>query len=230
MSTITLLTFDSPSRTGRTIRLRDGRWLGYAEYGDPMGKAVFHFHGSAGSRLEHPADERITWGTLAAGGAVAAVLVLPIAPINSLLWNLANETHSNFDEQIGWPELVATIADIYTGLPVEEQSLTGILTINYDEAGAVNLYGLAYGLLEAISGMNSYRWRGFGDPPPRTLIVVGYRWDTAERSFESCELAGQTTNRYGVENEETLYFSNIFVCRGLRDTWPEFWKDFQDFG
>ncbi len=59
MSTITLPTFDSPSTTSRTIKLRDGRLLGYAEYGDPAGKAVFHFHGGAGSRLERPADESI---------------------------------------------------------------------------------------------------------------------------------------------------------------------------
>jgi pimeloyl-ACP methyl ester carboxylesterase len=62
MSTITLATFDSPSRTSRTIKLRDGRSLGYAEYGDPAGKAVFHFHGSAGSRLERPTDESILTG------------------------------------------------------------------------------------------------------------------------------------------------------------------------
>jgi 4-amino-4-deoxy-L-arabinose transferase-like glycosyltransferase len=173
---------------------------------------------------------RITWWALAVGGSVAAVLVLPIAPINSTLWNLANEMHDNFAEQIGWPELVETIADIYTGLPVEERSLTGILTINYGEAGAVNLYGPVYGLPEAISGMNSYWWRGYGNPPPHTLIVVGYNRDTTAQFFELCNLAGHIENRYGVENEETMYFSNIFVCRGLRDTWPEFWRDFQDFG
>ena len=78
--------------------------------------------------------------------------------------------------------------------------------------------------------MNSYWWRGYGDPPPQTLIVVGYNRDTTARFFESCELGGQTENRYGVENEETTYFSNIFVCRGLREPWPEFWRDFQDFG
>ena len=173
---------------------------------------------------------RITWGALAIGGTAAAVLVLPIAPVNSALWNLANEMHDNFVEQIGWPELVETIADIYTELPVEERSLTGILTINYGEAGAVNLYGPAYGLPEAISGMNSYWWRGYGNPPPQTLIVVGYSRDRTAQFFKSCELAGQIANRYGVENEETTYFSNIFVCRGLRNTWPDFWKDFQDFG
>ena len=46
-------------RINRTITLRDGRKLGYAEYGDPGGKAVFHFNGSGYSRLEHPVDESI---------------------------------------------------------------------------------------------------------------------------------------------------------------------------
>ncbi len=36
----------------RTVRLRDGRLLGYAEYGDPAGRPVFYFHGFPGSRLE----------------------------------------------------------------------------------------------------------------------------------------------------------------------------------
>ena len=35
-----------------TLRLRDGRTLGYAEYGAPDGKPVFVFHGSPGSRLQ----------------------------------------------------------------------------------------------------------------------------------------------------------------------------------
>jgi pimeloyl-ACP methyl ester carboxylesterase len=35
-----------------TIKLKDGRTLGYAEYGDPEGKPVFHFNGYPGSRLE----------------------------------------------------------------------------------------------------------------------------------------------------------------------------------
>ncbi|MBZ5534989.1 MAG: alpha/beta hydrolase [Acidobacteriia bacterium] len=34
------------------IRLRDGRALGFAEFGDPHGKPVFYFHGFPGSRLE----------------------------------------------------------------------------------------------------------------------------------------------------------------------------------
>lgn len=41
-----------PSREHNAIVLRDGRDLGYAEYGDPDGIPVFYFHGSPGSRLE----------------------------------------------------------------------------------------------------------------------------------------------------------------------------------
>lgn len=39
------------SRRNQTIRLRDGRTLAYAEYGDPDGTPVLFFHGTPGSRL-----------------------------------------------------------------------------------------------------------------------------------------------------------------------------------
>ena len=42
----------SGRREALTIRLRDGRTLGYAEYGDPGGTPVLVFHGSPGSRLQ----------------------------------------------------------------------------------------------------------------------------------------------------------------------------------
>ena len=37
--------------TDKTIRLPDGRQLGYAEYGDPKGMPLLFFHGTPGSRL-----------------------------------------------------------------------------------------------------------------------------------------------------------------------------------
>ncbi len=47
-------------KTDQTIRLKDGRTLAYAEWGDPQGKPVFHFHGSSSSRLEHPPEDMLT--------------------------------------------------------------------------------------------------------------------------------------------------------------------------
>lgn len=51
-----------PGRPDNVLRLRDGRLLGYAEFGDPGGKPVMFFHGFPGSRVEgalgHDAAER----------------------------------------------------------------------------------------------------------------------------------------------------------------------------
>ncbi len=42
---------DNPSHN-QTLELRDGRRLGWAEFGDPQGKPVFYCHGWPGSRIE----------------------------------------------------------------------------------------------------------------------------------------------------------------------------------
>jgi len=172
----------------------------------------------------------ITWVVLVVGGAAFAAIALPIAPVNSGLWDLTSEIHDGFTEEIGWQELTETVAGIYAKLPAEEKSQVGILTGNYGEAGAIDLYGPAYGLPEAISGINTYWLRGYGDPPPQTLILIGFQRNDAERIFQMCDLAGHVTNRYGVLNEETRDHPDLFVCRGLRQPWNEFWKRFRNFG
>ena len=37
-------------------------------------------------------------------------------------------------------------------------------------------------------------------------------------------------NPYGIENEESKDHPDLHVCRGLRQSWPEFWSDFQYYG
>ncbi len=135
-----------------------------------------------------------------------------------------------FREEIGWPELVKTVAQIHAALPEGEKAQAGILAGNYGEAGAVNLYGPAFGLPNAISGVNGYWQRGYGDPPPQTLIVLGMRQAEVERLFESCALAGHTPNPYYIENEETRDHPDIFLCRNLRQPWPDIWPFFRYFG
>jgi hypothetical protein len=38
-------------KTNQTLTLKDGRALGFAEYGDPQGKPILEFHGNPSSRL-----------------------------------------------------------------------------------------------------------------------------------------------------------------------------------
>jgi hypothetical protein len=147
---------------------------------------------------------------------------LPIAPINSPLWNITSEVHDTFTEQIGWPEMVQTVAGIYANLPQEEKAQAGIFAGENDEAAALNLFGSQYGLPKAMSGSDTFWLRGYVDPPPQTLIVVGYSRDDLDPVFEQCEAAGTITNPYGVEND-LRDPPHIFVCRGLRLPLPELW-------
>lgn len=172
----------------------------------------------------------LAWTALAANIGLAVAFTLPLAPVNSAWFKRAVKIQGDFREEIGWPELVETVAQIRDSLPAQDRAHLGILTGNYGEAGAINLYGPSYGLPRAISGINSFWLRGYGDPPPQTLIVIGISRSFLDHNFAACELAGHTWNRYGVENEETSDHPDIFVCRDLRQSWPEFWKDFHYYG
>ena len=170
------------------------------------------------------------WIALVADAGIAAALTLPLAPVNSPWFKIAVQVNGDFREEIGWPELVETVARVRDSLPPEDRAHLGILAGNYGEAGAVDLYGDRYGLPDAISGVNSFWEHGYGNPPPQVVIVVGASRRLVDRNFESCGLAAHTSNHFGVANEETESHPDIFVCRGLRQSWPEFWKNFRYFG
>ena len=113
------------------------------------------------------------WAALVFEAVFTTAFWLPTAPLNSRWWNITNQVQGDFREQIGWRELVQEVAKIRDSLAPEEKAHLGIIGTNYGEAGAINLYGPEYGLPRAISGVNSFWYRGYGDPPPQTLIVVG---------------------------------------------------------
>lgn len=170
------------------------------------------------------------WIALTVDVVGVGAVTLPLAPLDSGWWNIVANINGNFRDEIGWPEFVQTLAQIRNSLPESERARTAVLAANYGEAGAVNLMGPQYGLPPVISGGNSFWAHGYGDPPPETVIVVGFSRDFVEKNFASCQLVAKIWNQYGVENEETRDHPDIFVCRGLRQSWPDFWKSFQYFG
>ena len=188
---------------------------------------------ASGPRLNRDRKARLVrgaiWAALAVDVVIAGAVALPLAPVNSAWWRFAARVDVVFPEEIGWPELVETVAQVRDRLPPSERERLGILAGNYGEVGALNLYGEKYGLPRAISGVNSSWERGYGNPAPETLIVVGFPRDFLQKRFRSCELAGRTWNRYGVTNEETVEDPDIFVCRGLRGSWDAFWKEVRGF-
>jgi len=59
---------------------------------------------------------------------------------------------------------------------------------------------------------------------------LGFSQRFRDANFSSCRLGGHTPNPYGIENEETRDHPDIYVCRGLKQGWPEFWSNFQYYG
>ena len=171
-----------------------------------------------------------SWWTLAVAGLCTAAVTLPLAPFNSAWWRLADRVNGNFNYEIGYRELVERIAKVRDTLPMEERARLGILVADVGEAGAVNLYGPPFSLPRAISGMNSYWLRGFGNPPPETLIVVGMNRNFLDKSFASCQLVGHFTDGYEKVNTALNGYTDIFVCRRLHQPWPAFWKHLQSYG
>jgi 4-amino-4-deoxy-L-arabinose transferase-like glycosyltransferase len=171
----------------------------------------------------------VLFAMLSVGAVLAVALALPVAPINSALWSITAELGDNFREMVGWPELVEQVAGIYQALPPEKRARAAILAGNYGEAGALDLYGPTHGLPPPISGGNSLWARGYGDPPPETVILVGFDPAYAERLFQSCQPAGQVKNRYGVRNEESERHTTLYVCGEPWRPWPQLWPDMQWF-
>lgn len=172
----------------------------------------------------------LNWAGLAVALIAGIAFLLPVAPIGSRWFNVEMRANGDLREEIGWPELVDRIAQIRYSLPAPEHASAGILTGNYGEAGAVDLYGPARGLPQALSIVNSFWLRGYGDHPPQTLIVVGLSPRFVETNFATCESEGLISNRYGVANEEMKDDKYLWICRGLRQPWPEFWRKIRTWG
>jgi hypothetical protein len=176
------------------------------------------------------AIQGLTWFMVASSAILAFALFTPMAPINSTIWNTTGKIQDNFKEEIGWTDLVVTVARVYDSIPANERTGTGIIAGNYGEAGAINLLGPHFNLPPAISGTNSAWYRSYPENEPQTLIAIGLDDDFMKEHFERCDLVAHNTNPYGVINEESRDHPDIYLCHHLLQRWPEFWPHFRRFG
>jgi 4-amino-4-deoxy-L-arabinose transferase-like glycosyltransferase len=183
-----------------------------------------------GKRSVRGALSLTLWGAMMVGAVVFGALVTPIAPLGSWLWKITARVHDQFREEIGWDDLAEAVARVYRTLPPSERAETGILTGNYGEGGALNLYGPSLGLPRAMSLTNSFWYRGYDTREPRTVIVVGFDLEEAQELFASCSIAARNTNSQGVVNEESRDHPDILVCRNLKERWANYWRRSRRFG
>jgi hypothetical protein len=173
-------------------------------------------------------------GGIVLSGLIIAPLMLPVLSPDryvSYMQKLGlkpsrREVHEHgqlpqpFGDQMGWPELVRQVAQIYNRLPPQERAQTAILTGNYGEAGAIDMFGPEYGLPLALSGHQTYYYWGTHGFTGSNLITLQYDWSDLSRMCDSVEQVGAHFDPWGMEEEN----QPIYLCKGLKrplaETWP----------
>jgi 4-amino-4-deoxy-L-arabinose transferase-like glycosyltransferase len=170
--------------------------------------------------LRSPQDRRRLLAVAFIIGILILPITLPILPVADVHDTPIVALNYDAGETIGWPVFVHEIAAAYDSLPPAQRAAATVLTSNYGEAGAVDLYGPADGLPAAYSGHMSFWYWGPPPAPATTAIVVGY--DKSQLGFcGSVRLAATLDNHVGVSDDEQG--APVWICQDLRATWAAIW-------
>lgn len=124
-----------------------------------------------------------------------------------------------YADRFGWRGMVAEVARAYRSLSPADRAKTGIFCNNYGEASAIDIYGPAYGLPQAISGHQNYFFWGPRGYSGESLIVVGESKAEVSQYCSSVQQIGQTYNPLAMPYEN----DPILLCRGGKEPLPLFW-------
>ncbi|HEV3091453.1 MAG TPA: glycosyltransferase family 39 protein [Candidatus Cybelea sp.] len=122
----------------------------------------------------------------------------------------------------GWPELAATVAQIYHSLPPDRRAQAAIVGSNYGEAAAIDFFGPAYGLPPAISRHNNY-WL-WGTRGYTGNVIVDIDGDCAAHDdpslFRSKRLVTTFDAPWVISYEHDIPIS---LCEGITQPLSQLW-------
>lgn len=126
----------------------------------------------------------------------------------------------DYADMIGWEELTMFASKAYQ--LVEEKEACFIYGENYGEAGAISVIGKKYGLPEAVSFHESFRFwypREF-DPDITAVIYINDEMgDDVRALFRDITVVGSVSDPDARE-----YGTTVFLCRDPAGSFNEFWK------
>jgi len=164
---------------------------------------------------------------LVAWGLVGLPISLPVLPEHTMLSLGLDKLRDDYSAELGWATVVARINDGYQTIPAQQRPLAFVLTRNYSQAAAVDLYGNRYGLPAAHSGHNSY-WLWLPDRPSLDVVLtVGFSSSNLRRWFGDVTVVGHIPDSRQIDIEERG--APIAVCRQPRVTPAQLWNDIKLF-
>ncbi|KUN75059.1 ArnT family glycosyltransferase [Streptomyces griseoruber] len=150
--------------------------------------------------------------------AALAVQVLPVYPVQRLTRSSADRLAM---ESVGWPDLAASVARVYRGLPADRRRRALLVTDRYDQAGALDRFGPGLGLPRPYSGHRGYWYLRRPADDTATVVFVGADAPYLRRFFTSVRRRGTVTNADRVHNLN--WGTPVWVCEGLRRPWRTTW-------
>ena len=140
--------------------------------------------------------------------------------------NPVGEMPQYFADRFGWENLASSVASVYHTLSDAEKGRCAVMTTNYGEAGAINYYGHRFGLPRAISGHNNHYLWGPGINDPAVVIRVGGSEEELRQKFKDVRIATVIHSPYAMPYKSDL---PVFVCRGLKVSWMDFWHSSKSY-
>jgi len=148
-------------------------------------------------------------------GAVNILISLPVVPVDVLGATPIPVIDQAARDQVGWPRYVAQVEGVARRAPAGAV----VFASNYGEAGALERFAPA---LHTYADHNALQ--AYGPPPSgtRSMVVVGYEFDTVRPLFASCAVEARLDDGVGVDNEEQG--APVAVCTRPLVSMATFWN------
>jgi hypothetical protein len=131
-----------------------------------------------------------------------------------------SELPQEFADMLGWRTFALQVKAAIEQLPPADRARVALLTSNYGEAAAIDVYGPALGLPAAISGHNQYGlWGPRGYDGSVVLRIAGNEALWRPRCT-SLAVVGRFGAPFVMPYEND---APILLCRGLTPPLPELW-------
>ncbi len=172
---------------------------------------------------------------------IAAPLTLPILP-PAMLIDYMKAIHQEpqqeersfegtalpqeFADQFGWHDFVRQVGGAWSKVPADLRPATAIVTGNYGEAAALDIYGAPLGLPPALAGHNEYFLWGLRGQHPSNMLLIVRDPGAVKDHCASVEVLGTTFSPYAMSYENG---KSVILCRGVKPPLEQAWPNLKNF-
>jgi Dolichyl-phosphate-mannose-protein mannosyltransferase len=204
---------------------------GKAYYPAPTVPFVFAAGSVAVGRIAGASRRQWAVGGVVVAGVLEAALlspiILPLVPPSAMHQTGIDKLNPDFANTYGWTQMTEQVGAVYNSLPPRQRTHAAILASIDGQAAAIDIYGGAEKLPQAISPhLTFWYWKPAG-LDPTTLVTVGYAPRDLRFLCGSITRAGTVTIPYSIDNLNQG--APILVCADLTEPLDAAWPTLRNF-